>query len=129
VHGDEAVLTFEGVLRVEGRGASRTWAAGHVELAAVQEVSGEVTELPVTCVRSGKSFRLGAEVPLSSLFGELGPGERAYVRVRFACQNVAWETRVTRPSVEQSLVEVTFLPDETMLMQRPPVSRHIAVDG
>ena len=122
VHDDAAVLAFDAVLQVEGRGAPGTWGTARVELAAVQEVSGEVMDLPVTVVRDGKTFTLSAEAPLASLFAGMAAGERAHVRVRFVCRNAAWEARVSRPVGGQSLVEVAFLPDETLLMQRPPAS-------
>ncbi len=122
VHDDAAVLAFDAVLKFEGHGAPGTWGKARVELAAVNEVSGEVKDLPVTVVRDGKTFRLSAEAPLASLFGEMAAGERVYVRVRFVCQNAAWETRVSRPVGGSSLVEVSFLPDESLLLQLSPGS-------
>ena len=119
VHDDAAVLVFDAVLQVEGSGAPGAWGQARVELAAVQEVSGEVKDLPVTVVRDGKTFRLSAEASLASLFGGMAAGESVYLRVRFVCQNVAWETRVSRPAGGHSLVEAAFLSDETLLIQRP----------
>lgn len=114
------VLSFGGVLRVQGRGTPAGWAAARIELAAVGEVSGSVVDLPVAVRREGKTFEIAADVPLALLGGEMVAGERTHLRLRFVCQNSGWDTKVTRAAGGRDRVEVGFLPDESLVIQRRP---------
>lgn len=122
VYDDGAVLSFRGVLRVEGRGVPESLEGARLELSAVQEVSGEIVDVPVAVDRDGNRFTVSAKAPLASLFGSAGAGECIHLRLRLVWQNTGWDARVTRPIGVRPRVEVAFLADESVLIQRPPAA-------
>jgi poly(glycerol-phosphate) alpha-glucosyltransferase len=118
VHDDDATLSFEGVLRVRGRGAKESLECARVELVAVHSRSGDLVELPVSVSRRGKSFAVRAEARLGDLMGCPAAEGPVQLRLRLVWGNCARDSLVTRPVVDSAGVEVAFLADGSLALQR-----------
>ena len=123
VYPGDAVLSFRGVLTVEGRGAPETLQGARIELAAVQQASGEVVELPVEVTQEGMRFEISAEAPLAPLLGPAGAEEQAYLRLRLVWENSAWNVQLSWPPEIEAAHEAGSSPDETPTIQRPAPGR------
>lgn len=121
VHDDDAVLSFEGVLRVRGRGAPETLEQARVELAVVYDGSSDIVDVPVSVTRAGKAFTVCAQARLGDVAPQ-GSAGAARLRLRLIWANSVWDTYVTRPvpAVESTGVEVGYLADGSLALQRPP---------
>ena len=120
VHGDADLLHLAGTLEVDSRGGPELLEDARIELSAVQELSGEIIDLPVDVERQGKTFRVRSTVPVGSLVDGL-PGERAWLRLRLVWRNSAWETHVTRPVVTERRLELSYLTNDALVVQRPSI--------
>ena len=85
-------LQFAGVLRVQGYSRRARLGSAQVQLAAVDEASGEVTELPLKVKHAGEELRV--HTPSGLRGGPVAPAD-ARLRLRFIWQNCAWETELS----------------------------------
>ena len=94
-------LHLEGVLRVAGKSRRSTLETAALELAAVDEVSGEVTRLPLKAkLGADGEFQLRARIRLLDVFRD---GTEARLRLRCTWQNSAAETDVALLAGEDGL--------------------------
>ncbi|MGI8433246.1 MAG: glycosyltransferase [Nocardioidaceae bacterium] len=92
-------LAFSGILTVRGNRKNSGFDSARVELSAVNETSGEVTDLPLAVERTKNRFRLSATVSVSAALG--APSDATGVsrlRLRFVWRNSCWESVLRRPA-------------------------------
>jgi hypothetical protein len=94
-------LQLSGVLKVEGESRRAGLKTAALELAAVNDASGQVTELPLKAKlsRDGE-FKLRARVKLADVFRG---GKEVRLRLRCTWQNSSSETDVALLSAEEGL--------------------------
>jgi poly(glycerol-phosphate) alpha-glucosyltransferase len=83
-------VDLAGVLRVKGTSRGSALGSAHVTLAAIDDATGAVEELPLKArLRKGGEFRLRARFK---------DDPRARLRLRFTWQNSAWDTDIVTPA-------------------------------
>ena len=88
-------LTFAGVLEVAGHSRGSDLDAAAIALAAIDDTSGQVIELPVAVERDGGRFAVRTT---AGLFGGPKSPTGARLRLRLTWRNSAWETSVAPAS-------------------------------
>jgi poly(glycerol-phosphate) alpha-glucosyltransferase len=98
-------LQLDGVLKVAARSQRARLESAEIELAAIQDASGEVTELPLKVKRARDgAFQLRARFKLADV---LEAGGEAWLRLRFIWRNSSWETEVARLAAADDGVQLT----------------------
>jgi poly(glycerol-phosphate) alpha-glucosyltransferase len=119
-HGDDATLSFEGVLRVAGTRA-KVLQHAQVELLAVGTRTGEVVELPLAVSRTGTTFTLRSECRLGELVGTR-TADPVALHLRLVVRNCAWQTALTRPELRDTAIEAYYRPDGRLTIERTRAS-------
>src|SRR3954454_21381057 len=110
-HGPEDALVFRGTLLVLGGSPGSKLGSAEVRLAAVDDASGSVIDLPIDVDRKGRRFFLEAQVPLSNLPRASGADASNYrLRLRLNWRNSSWQTDLGRRSKQPEQAEVIFDP-------------------
>jgi hypothetical protein len=108
-------VELAGVLRLDARSRGSTLDSAHVELAAIEDESGTVTELPLAVRRTGSEFRLRALIREEDVLpGVTDPPRELRLRLRLTWQNSAWETGIVRPARPRAGIDLWFAPDQTV---------------
>jgi poly(glycerol-phosphate) alpha-glucosyltransferase len=110
-HGPEEALVFRGTLLVLGGSPRSNLGSAEIRLAAVDDASGTVIDLPIDVDRKGRRFFLEAQVPLSNLPRASGADASNYrLRLRLNWRNSSWQTDLGRRSKQADQAEVIFDP-------------------
>jgi poly(glycerol-phosphate) alpha-glucosyltransferase len=113
--------TIEFVARLEVTSTTKRRSLNNVvvSLDAVGDSTGAVVNIPLQVQRTGHRFDVAASFDVAEIFAaRADTGDDVHLRLRLVWNNVAWETKVARPSPTRSAYELNFDRDDTLLIMR-----------
>lgn len=122
----DAELSFEARLRVRTPEDPARLDSATIDVAAVQEASGEVLQLPAEVSREMRTFTIRSHARLGDLLGPEECAESVHIRIRLVWHNSVWETRLTREVAAQPEIEVGFDGQDALVVRRTTPSNDAA---
>ncbi|MBA3262246.1 MAG: glycosyltransferase [Thermoleophilaceae bacterium] len=93
---DRGAVDLAGVLTVEGHSRRSGLDSAEIGFAAIDDATGEVTELPIKVRRKENEFAIRAVTKIAGLPGG-GTSDAVWLRLRLTWRNSSWEADLGRP--------------------------------